>query len=312
MSADVCLAAMMPARRAVCSGSPLAIPPRRIRRSAAALITISPRASASRLVTGLAPTSTIRALPFASRCESLRAEALAEAGLPAIAFSLGEVEREALERHREIHALQLHVPGDLQRSRREIEDRLDSSADHLLDNRLRVRSGHSDDGDVEPPLFRHALQLLDVVNRHAAARLVADLLVGRIEQRGNLEAFLAEARVIGQGEAEVSGAHDRDAEMAIETQNLAEVAAQLLDVVPHASHAEFPEVREVLADLRGIEVELFGQRLRGDRLHAGGIELVQAAQIHGQAVRRQFRHLVGGLPPLVRTIHKVQWYRKVQ
>src|SRR5688500_841268 len=169
MRADVCLAAMMPARRAVCSGSPLAIPPRRISRSAAALITISPLASASRLVTGLAPTSTIRALPFASRCESLRAEALAEAGLAAIAFSLGKVEREALERDRQIHALQLHIVGDFQRPGREIEDGLDPGEDDLIDDRLRVWGGHGDDGDVEPILLHDAFELPDVVNRHAAA-----------------------------------------------------------------------------------------------------------------------------------------------
>src|SRR5688572_16609116 len=209
---------MIPASRAVCGGSPLATLPCRIRRSAAALITISPRASASRFVAGLAPTSTIRALPFASRCESLRAEALAEAGLPAIAFSLGKVEREAFERDREVHALQLHVGGDFQRSRREIEDRLDSSADHLLDHRLRVRSGHRDDGDVEPLLLRHALQLLDVVDRHAAARLMADLFVGRVEERSDFEAFLPEAWIVGKGHPEVAGPHDGDAQMTIEAE----------------------------------------------------------------------------------------------
>src|SRR5688500_19389275 len=98
---------MIPASRAVCRGSPLATLLCRIRRSAAALITISPRASASRFVAGFAPTSTIRPLPFASRCESLRAEAAAEAGLPAIAFYLDKVERKAFERDGDVHALQL-------------------------------------------------------------------------------------------------------------------------------------------------------------------------------------------------------------
>ena len=48
---------------------------------------------------------------------------------------------------------------------------------------------------------------------------------------------------------------------------------QILDVVADAAHAELAEVREVLANLRGVEMELLGQRLRRDRLDAGGVEL---------------------------------------
>ena len=51
---------------------------------------------------------------------------------------VGEIERQALERHRQIHALQLDIRRNLQRARREVEDRFDSSSDHLLDNRLRL------------------------------------------------------------------------------------------------------------------------------------------------------------------------------
>ena len=62
---------------------------------------------------------------------------------------------------------------------------------------------------------------------------------------------------------------DRHPQPAIEAENLPEVAPQLLDVVAHAADAELAEVREVLADLRGVEMELLGERLRGDRLDAG-------------------------------------------
>jgi hypothetical protein len=63
MSAEVCLAARMPANRAVCSGSPFFTAPRRISRSASRDIVIVPRAIASRVVTGLSPTSTIFTRP---------------------------------------------------------------------------------------------------------------------------------------------------------------------------------------------------------------------------------------------------------
>ena len=109
----------------------------------------------------------------------------------------------------------------------------------------------------------------------------------RVEQRGDLEPFLAEARVVGERQAEVAGAHDRDAHALVEPENLPQVAAQLLDVVADAADAELAEIGEVLADLRRVEVELLGQRLRRDRPDAGRVERVEAAQVDRQPVGRQ-------------------------
>src|SRR5687768_7016666 len=301
MSADVCLAAMTPASRAVCRGSPFATVPVRMSRRAPGLIVISPRARASRVVTALSPTSTIRAFPRASTCDSLAT------GVP-----LGQVERQALQRHGQVHALELHVVRHFQRAWREVENRLDAGRNHLLDHRLSVRCGHGDDGDIQPLLPGHTLQLADVVNRDPASRLVANLLVGGIEQRGNLEPLLPEAWIVRERETEVTGTHDGHAQMPVESEDLAEMPAQILDVIADSPNAELSEIREVLANLGGIQMELFRQRLRRDRLDTGDVELVQAAQIDGQAVGGQFRHLVGRLTPLVLSIHKLKWYRKVR
>src|ERR1051325_2725975 len=130
MSEDVCLAARMPASFAVCSGSPFATLPLRINFTAVALMVIDPRATASRTVAGLAPTSTIFTRPRASTCDSFLATAV---------FPLGKVKGEAFERHREVHALQLHVIGDVQRARGEVQNALDAGGDHLVDDGLRVR-----------------------------------------------------------------------------------------------------------------------------------------------------------------------------
>src|SRR5688572_28341785 len=162
MSADVCLAAMTPASRAVCSGSPLATAPLRMSRSALGFIVISPRARASRVVTALSPTSTIRAFPRESTCDNL-----------ATRVPLGQIEREALQRHGQIHTLELYVFRYLQCARGEVENRLDACGKHLLHHRLSMRRGHGNDGNVQPLLLRHALQLADVVNRNPASRLVA-------------------------------------------------------------------------------------------------------------------------------------------
>ena len=131
---------------------------------------------------------------------------------------------------------------------------------------------------------RELLEIVDVEDRHAAARLLADLRAQVVEQRDDLEAFLPEARIVGQRQTEVAGADDRDAQLAIETEDLAQVPLQIADVVADAADAELAEVREVLADLRGVQVELLGERLRRDRLDAGRLELVEAAQVDRQPV----------------------------
>ena len=99
------------------------------------------------------------------------------------------------------------------------------------------------------------------------------LRVGAVEHRDDLEAFAAEARVVGQRQAEVAGAEHRHPQLAVEAEDLAQVQLQILDVVADAAHAELAEVGQVLADLGGVQVELLGQRLRRDGLDAGGLEL---------------------------------------
>src|SRR5207248_2861747 len=120
MSDAVRFAAMIPAMRAACSGSPFLTAPLRTTRRAPADIAIEPRAIASRAVAGLPPTSTILMRPARSTCVSLPF-LLLTAGL-----SLSQEKREAFERHRQVDALQLHVVGHLQRAGRKIEDGFDA------------------------------------------------------------------------------------------------------------------------------------------------------------------------------------------
>src|SRR5262249_40949276 len=109
------------------------------------------------------------------------------------------------------------------------------------------------------------------------------------------ETFLPEARIVGEREPEVAGAHDRDAQLAVETEDLPQVALQIADVIADAADAELAEVREVFPDLRGVEVKLFGERLRRDRADAGVFESVEAAQVHGKAVGGELGNLIGCL-----------------
>ena len=163
------------------------------------------------------------------------------------------------------------VPGE------KLSTALTPAARHLIDHVLGRFGRHRDHRDVDALAATHLLQVLDVVDRHAAARLLADLGVGAVEERDDLEAFLAEARVVGQRQAEVAGADDGDAQLAVEAEDLSQMPLQILDVVADAAHAELAEVGQVLADLRGVQVELLGERLRRDGLDAGGLELVRGS-----------------------------------
>src|SRR5262245_13522629 len=270
---------MMPATRAACSGSPWRTPPARTSRRASRDIATDPRATASRAVVALPPTSTMRTRPCASACERRARPAFpAPPSRLLTDVSLRQEEREALERHRQIDALQLHIVGHLQRAGRKVQDRFDARRDHQVDDVLGGGGGHGDDADADGVAPRDLLQIVDVVDRHAAARPLAHLRAQVVEERDDLEAFLAKARVIGQREPEVAGAHDRDAQLAIEAEDLPQVALEIAHVIAHAADAELAEVGEVFSDLRGVEMELLGERLRGNRLDAGVLEGVEAPQ----------------------------------
>ena len=72
--------------------------------------------------------------------------------------------------------------------------------------------------------------------------------------------------------------------LAVEPEDLAQVPAQLLDVVADAADAELAEVGQVLADLRGVEMELLGERLRRDVRTPAASSAFEAAQVDRQAV----------------------------
>ena len=85
---------------------------------------------------------------------------------------------------------------------------------------------------------------------------------------------------------------------------------QIADVVADAADAELAEVGEVFANLRGVQVELLGERLRRNRPDAGALEQIEAAQVHRQTVRGELGDLIDvllGFEPdrgFVRRFHK--------
>src|ERR1700730_15879389 len=133
---------------------------------------IEPRAIASRRVTALVPTSTILTRPRRSTWESLGAR---DEPLGFIALPLGKEEREALEGHGQVHALQLHVGRRLQCAGRKIQHRLDAGRDDEVDHVLGGRRRHGDDRDADAVTADDLLEVLDLMNRYAAARPLPDL-----------------------------------------------------------------------------------------------------------------------------------------
>ena len=121
----------------------------------------------------------------------------------------------------------------------------------------------------------------------------------------DLEPLLPEAGIVGEREAEVAGAEDRDPDGAIEAEDHPQVALELLDVVADAAHAELAEVGEVFPDLRGVELKLLGQRLGRDGFDARGVERVQAPQVDGQTTGSELRNLIAGWARLVPSRHKL-------
>src|SRR5262249_16494689 len=160
---------------------------------------------------------------------------------------------------------------------------------------LRRGRRHGNHGDLDALPARDFLEIVDVVNRHAAARLLADFLAQVVEQRRDLEALLPEARVVGEREAGIARAHDSDAQLAVEGEDLAQMPLEVANVVADAADAELAEVREILSNLRGVQMELFRERLRRDRANARLLERRQTAQVHGKPVGGEFRNLIDAL-----------------
>jgi hypothetical protein len=68
------------------------------------------------------------------------------------------------------------------------------------------------------------------------------------------------------------------------------VRSQIFDVITGATDSKLAKVTEVFPDLRRIEIELFGQLLRRDRLDPGSRQFIQAPQVNAQAVGGELRN----------------------
>src|SRR3989442_14142472 len=85
--------------------------------------------------------------------------------------------------------------------------------------------------------------------------------------------------------------------LAVEPEDLLELGLQPGHVVADAADAELPEVSEVLADLRRVQVESIGELLGGNGLHAVLLQLEETARIDRETTDR---HLGNSREAIVR------------
>src|SRR4029453_1161820 len=99
--------------------------------------------------------------------------------------------------------------------------------------------------------------------------------------------------------------------LAIEAENALELGLEPGDVVADPANAELAEVRQVLADLRRVQIEALGQLLRRDGLDAVLFELQQAPGVDRETTDRHlgdprqagvgaWRHRAAGPAPIAR------------
>ena len=92
-------------------------------------------------------------------------------------------------------------------------------------------------------------------------KLTPTLRCGGVEHADQVETLLGEAPIAGQRRAQRAGADDDHVPRALQAQTALDLVDQPVDLVAHAARAELAEVREVLADLRGVKVDQLGELL---------------------------------------------------
>src|SRR5262249_60402407 len=132
--------------------------------------------------------------------------------------------------------------------------RLDPRREELVGDGLSGLGRDGNDGDRDAAGLDLVSQL--TARQHAdPADLATDLRGIVVEDRRDPEALAREPLVVEQGGAEVTEADERNRPLAVEAEDLLELRFEAGDVVPDAADAELAEVREILPDLRGVQVD---------------------------------------------------------
>ena len=105
---------------------------------------------------------------------------------------------------------------------------------------------------------------------------------GNIKGCIHVEANLFKVKVLQQGVTQVAHTDDNEAVALVNAQDMANLRAELGNIVAIPLLAEFAEAAEVLPDLGGGQRHLPAELAGGDAVHTRGLELVQLAQVARQ------------------------------
>ena len=165
----------------------------------------------------------------------------------------------------------------------EVPETLDAKGDQAIRQGLRNILGNRQNSHIGVVFGHIILQLVhgtdgDVANRGT------DESGGEIKGGVDLEAYLMKIKVLQQGVAQMTGTDNNQAMTAVNTENMADLTAQLGDVVAISLLTELAETAQILPDLGGGDVHFRTQRVGGDTHYTTVIEIVQIAIVAGQTV----------------------------
>ena len=97
-----------------------------------------------------------------------------------------------------------------------------------------------------------------------------------------METARLEFAVMQQGAAKVAHADERGMPLPVNAERSLDGGNEAGDVVTHPTDAEFAEIGEVLAYLRGVDVAGFGQRAGGDDLYTVALHAFEHLHVDRQ------------------------------
>ena len=171
-----------------------------------------------------------------------------------------------------------------------VPDALYAEGDEPVGDLLRDRLGDGQDRDGGVVGGKIVIQLVHAAHRNAVDG-GADDGGGDVEGGVEQETALIEVEVLQQCMAEVTCADHDEAVFVVYAENVADLGAQLHNVVAVALLAKFTEAAQVLSDLRSGDAHALAERAGGNAHDPFGVQLVQIAIV----TRKTPDHGVGNL-----------------
>jgi hypothetical protein len=181
-----------------------------------------------------------------------------------------------------IGGVHLHVRRRVDQRLRVVEDDLHARLDQAIGRVLRCVGRDGQHADHDAAIANDRVELVQRAHEHAAERR-PDLPGVGVEGCGDRDAVLGEDRRRGDRRAEATRADERDVVLPLCPQDLADLREQRIDRIPDAALAELAETGEVTADLRRVDVRVFGDLLRRDPLLPHLARLRQHLEVPTQA-----------------------------